>query len=295
MGDYTRRSYHSSWPSWRRGESLTGPLIGIELEVEANSDSYETLLELLPNFPPDQEPLTECDGSLDDECGVEIIFPPFPYNEVKKKSSVVGQCLSALDGHVYAHTETGMHMNVNVRQWSLRDKQLFSAMIHNLSEHQIKHLGGRAPNHYCSLVRNMPLTAYSELINDHAWACELQSRGARLELRFPQSTTDHKRIELLVDFIERLEKFVKTIPADWSPPGRRRRVGGLYYGYEEERYSYEELYTNFYKFLNKTKKGRRVLRVLTKGFEAFDEPDEKKPKTTTRSRVPARAAAVEAV
>lgn len=274
MGNYFRRSYHSSRVEWRHSRELEGGHIGIEFEVEADNDNgYEHLLDLLPDFPEGEGPITESDGSLSDWSGVEIIFPPVPYAELKKPTSVFRRSIAALNGHTFHHSITGMHMNVNIRGWSHRKKALFLAVIHNLSMTQIERLGGRRTNEYCGLYPGRSLQTYLGYRSSHGRAAECPS-DYRMELRFPQSTTNPDRINLLVDFIERLDKFLDTVPEDWTPAGGMRRIGGNTYGYSEELYDYTDLFSRFYKYLSRTKKGRRVLRVLQLGFSHFNDEDE---------------------
>lgn len=286
MGNYHRGGYHSHHPAWRNHQSLDGGHIGVEFEVEASGSwsSYSNLLRLLPDFPTGTGPITESDGSLDYERGVEIVFPPVPYEELKKATGVFGQCIRALHGHTRHNSNTGMHMNVNVRGWTRRKIGLFLALINNLSDAQLRNVGGRNPTGYCRADRNRSLESYSAFGATHGRAAE-QPTTTRLELRFPQSSTDPKRIELLVDFIERLDKFTDTVPDDWQPNGGSTTAGGQLYSRQVHHYDYTELFARFYKYLNLTKKGRRVLRVITGGFDEIDnEPEEKaaKPKSVAQ-------------
>lgn len=240
MGNYTRRSYHSQCPAWRNSDNLNGKYIGVEFECEPKgTDSYRKILDLLPDFKFGRSPLTETDMSLDSN-GVEIVFPPVSYKQLKNKKSVFAQSIAALQGNLKNTTRTGMHLNVNTRGWSVRHKEIFMAVFHHISQDALEAIGGRKLNHYCSQRRFRTLRE-ADCCSGHQYAAEW--RGNRVELRFPKPTTDHEHIKKLVEFIEMAERFakLKRIPMPTSTANLEQK---------------------FKKYLQGSKKGKRVLGYL---------------------------------
>ena len=202
---YERESYHSysSRPAWRNSYQLKGAFIGVELETVSNTGRYRSILDKLPEFNARCRPLTEEDGSLPDRSGVEIIFPPFRASTIKKSTSVLAKSMAAIDSVVAKnHRNTGMHINLNVADMLTLERTWMMHAVHCLNSEMLSNLGGRFPNNYCMPYPYQmyqggyqPSDHYASLCW-HGNAAELH--GSRLELRFPQSTTDHNRLKLLV-------------------------------------------------------------------------------------------------
>lgn len=240
MGNYTRRSYHSEWPAWRNSGNLNGKYIGVEFECEPKgTDSYRKILDLLPDFKFGRSPLTESDMSLGSN-GVEIVFPPVSYKQLKNKKSVFAKSIAALHGNLKNTTRTGMHLNVNTRGWSVQHKEIFVAVFHHISQDALETIGGRKLNRYCSQSKFQRLQEAC-YCGGHQYAAEW--RGNRIELRFPKPTTDHEHIKKLVEFIEMAERFAKL---------KRNPMPTSTVNLEQK----------FKKYLQGSKKGKRVLGYL---------------------------------
>jgi hypothetical protein len=270
MGNYVRGSYHGSHPRWRNGFNEEGNYVGIEFEVE--SSNYREVLRLLPDFPAEISPLTECDGSLGSN-GVEIIFPPIALSRLKRSDCSFHRSISAIKEVVRHHEGTGMHMNVNTRGWLNDATAVFCAVVHHLPEEHLRNLGGRRPTEYCAQMRGREFQSYRRGCVGHFAA---DNKPNRIEMRFPMSTCDKDRIDGLVDFIERLSVFATT-KTDFAV----KKVTQLKTPQSAENWwdepisaKYEELVGAFYSFLNRTKKGKKVLDILhTDVQEAPDVPD----------------------
>ena len=240
MGNYTRRTYHSEQPAWRDSDNLNGKYIGVEFECEPKgTDSYRKVLDLLPDFKFGRSPLTESDMSLGPN-GVEIIFPPVSYKQLKNKKSVFAKSIAALQDNLKDTTRTGMHLNVNTRGWSLQHKEIFVSVFHHISQCALEAIGGRKLNSYCSQHRFQRLREAS-YYSGHQYAAEWRSN--RVELRFPKPTTDHEHIKKLVEFIEMAEHFAKL---------KRNPMPT----------STANLEQKFKKYLRGSKKGKQVLGYL---------------------------------
>lgn len=237
MGNYSRHWYHSQQPTWRDSNNLNGKYIGVEFECEPKgTDSYRKILDLLPDFKFDRSPLTESDTSLGPN-GVEIIFPPVSYKQLKNKKSVFAKSIAALKGNLKDTTRTGMHLNVNTHGWRERDKEIFVAVFHHISQDALETIGGRKLNHYCYQDKFKHLHQAREC-SGHRFSAEW--RGNRVELRFPKPTTDHEHIKKLVEFVEMAERFAKL---------KRNPMPT----------TTDNLEQKFKKYLQGSKKGKRVL------------------------------------
>lgn len=261
MGKYVKREYHSysdygrAWwdttenkrqrnQSWRSDFDKEGPYIGVEFECISSAGNYSVLLDALPNFPFGREPLAEDDGSLPGRSGLELIFPPVSYKQLKKSSSVFGKCIAALDGKITTDRNiTGMHMNVNTNHWSADKKLLFIATFHNIMQEALECIGGRQLNTYCKQLPDEGLYYYEDVC-DHSYCAEYLDN--RVELRFPKSTTDHSKVTQLIEFIEVVETFAEVEVANCHQ-------------YEDSTHALE---ASFRKFCSKSKKGKRVLGYL---------------------------------
>ena len=240
MGSYTRRWYHSEWPEWRNSNNLNGKYIGVEFECEPKgTDSYRKILDLLPDFKFGRSPLTESDMSLGPN-GVEIVFPPVSYKQLKNKKSVFAKSIAALNGNLKNTTRTGMHFNVNTHGWSVQHKEIFVAVFHHISRDALETIGGRKLNRYCSQSKFRYLQSANGL-GGHRYAAEW--RANRVELRFPKPTTNHEHIKKLVEFVEMAERFAKL---------KRNPMPTTTVNLEQM----------FKKYLQGSKKGKRVLGYL---------------------------------
>ena len=240
MGNYTRHYYHTQQPAWRESNNLNGKYIGVEFECEPKgTNSYRKILDLLPDFKFGRSPLTETDMSLGNN-GVEIVFPPVSYKQLKNKKSVFAKSIAALKGNLKNTTRTGMHLNVNIRGWSWQHTQIFVAVFHHISRDALETIGGRKLNSYCSQNKFRYLQSAIDLAG-HQYAAEW--RGNRVELRFPKPTTNHEHIKKLVEFIEMAERFAKL---------KRNPMPTVTDNLEQK----------FKKYLEGSKKGKRVLGYL---------------------------------
>lgn len=206
MGNYRRTGYHGMNPEWRNTSNLRGKYIGVEFEcIAANGiGGYHTLLQLLPDFKFGRNPITESDGSLSSTNGVEIVFPPVSYRQLKNPKSVFARSIASLHGKTSTRSrQPGMHLNINIMGWTSDKQQIFSAVFHKLPRARLEAMGGRSLNRYCSQYNRNSLTNYRGSMW-HSVAC---NKGNRIELRFPKPTTDHKKIVQLVEAVEAIEMF----------------------------------------------------------------------------------------
>jgi len=265
MGHYKRLDYHEKAPSWRDRFSSKGKYIGVELECVSNAGGYENLLELIPRFGFGRGPIVEQDASLPYHTGMELIFPPVSYKQLKSPKSAFAKTIAALDGKVEGYNprrSVGMHLNVNTQGWSGNKKLLFIAVVHNLKKEALERIGGRALTSYCyQYDDSIQLDEYE--ITEHCTVAEWVHN--RIELRFPGTTTDHKRIKELVAFIEVLELFAEE-------EAKHVEDASGYYTDKLERM--------FVEFCKKSKKGREVLGYLY---------EEKSSKNSDSSAQPAKS------
>lgn len=243
-----RLNYHEKQPEWRNNFKAKGKYIGVELECVSNTGAYQDLLDLIPKFAFGRGPIAEEDGSLPHLSGVELIFPPVSYKQLKSNKSAFAKTLAAIEGvsrKDNSRTSVGMHLNVNTEGWSQNKKLLFIATIHHLKKEALERIGGRKLTSYCYQVDDVT-TLEGFLYNDiHSTAAEWLNN--RVELRFPGTTTDHQRIKELVAFIEALELFAEE--------------EAKHVTYASEYYT-DKLEHMFIEFCKKFKKGREVLTYL---------------------------------
>ena len=255
MGNYVRRAYHSQRPAWRNSTNLRGKYVGIEFECVSATQSYRDILNALPDFKFNRGPLVEQDGSLPSRRGVELIFPPVSYRQIKSSKSVFAKALKALEGKISTcATSPGMHININTAGWSYDKVCLFSAVVHNTPYNTLVKLGGRSLNSYCRQSPNLQLNFY-----DNRYHSVASAKNGRMELRFPKPTTDHEKLKWILEYVEVVERFAsKAAPRKyWSTTSA--------------------IYADFVKYASKTKKGKLVLGYLNGTNE------ETKKETSTNS------------
>lgn len=205
---YQLYSYHSNRPSWRRDTyTPRGKLYGIELEIE-NPNGRRAILACLPEVRRCNEfyrPVTETDGSLN-HTGVEIVFPPLAAKTLTNKASLFSRSLENLkENGAVASSRTGMHVNVNIADWS-RDKAIaFAAVINWVPSKYLTRVGGRrALNHYSQQCRN----GWMELARGH-YRGSATLRSNRVEVRFPKATLNMTRVKNVLSFLEFVEEYVE--------------------------------------------------------------------------------------
>lgn len=232
-----KKGYHSTMPDWRRGIGITGKVVGIELEVEGTSgNNYERLIGLMPELRTPDEVAVESDGSLSHEYGMEIVFPPISYDNIKKGLCNVTKVMESLDGSVqdrFTGGNAGMHMSVNRAHWSSRKLAYFTAVIHNIDKNKLQNIGGRTLTGYCQQHKDGSYAAdilrYSAGPCGHAYAAE--PKGTRVELRFPRSTTNVARLKALVTFIELVEEFAEEMDSGGYEQPTSAEIGPLFEEY----------------------------------------------------------------
>lgn len=240
MGNYIRREYHSQRPAWRNSRNLRGNYVGIEFECVSATQSYRDILNALPDFKFDRGPLAETDGSLPDARGVELVFPPVSYRQIKNSKSVFAKAMKALEGKISTHaTSPGMHVNINTSGWTSAQANIFAAVVHNTPTASLVRLGGRNLNTYCWQRFGVQLSYYGGMYHSVA-----SNKGNRIELRFPKPTTDHEKIKKIIEYAEVVERFAKK--ADSTKYGLMTST----------------IYADFVKYASKTKKGKLVLGYL---------------------------------
>lgn len=209
MGDYTRGMYHGNMPTWRNGRNQeAGQLVGFELEIE-NPNGYLSTLEALPDNTR-RKPIAEQDGSLNHRLGVEIVFPPYKYSAIKRKGAFFERAMSALEeAGCHAGLNCGLHMNINTNGWGEELRKIFTAVVNSFSAEQLANVGGRRLNGFCQQVLDQIDVTYTGSRNSHH--CLVSVRDNRLELRFPAATTDMRRYKTLVDFVDLVEKYSRTL------------------------------------------------------------------------------------
>lgn len=211
---------------WRRATNLEGKYIGVELEMESQTGLSGDIIRAMPKHFTEKDgdaPHLEHDGSLDDEAGIEIIFPPLRPWMLRDPTSYFYRAVDALDnwGKVHIHRECGMHMNVNCNGWSPYKKGLFVGTIHKMPYDKLTTIGGRLTNGFCSRdSEGKTWEYYSTQPSDcHGYAVEHKSNGKRLECRFPKATTNLDEIARLTFFLEYLEDWAEhQSKVEGTPP-----------------------------------------------------------------------------
>lgn len=205
---YNRERHGSVQPAWRKESNKPeGRMMGIEFEIE-HPDGFDRILEALPEpRDPKNTPVTERDGSLNDHCGVEIVFPPYKYAAFKSGTSFFARAMKALEeAGVESTVNCGMHMNINTTGWTADQRTAFVFFLHRFPRACIERIGGRTLNGYCNQYPELTFTA-AATHTQHVTLAGL--RPNRIEVRFPKATTDLNRVKNLTNFFELLEDYVK--------------------------------------------------------------------------------------
>lgn len=207
--EYQRTNYHEERPAWRVRTSPVGFKVGIELEME-HPIHYEDILAELPRFKRNR-PITEQDGSLNYNRGVEIVFPPYSVASLKDKRGNFQRTVRAIEESGAEPTRNcGMHLNVNTQGWGEQKRQVFTATLFLVSRQAIEMIGGRRLNGYCA-----PMNTYMLHFNiSHFYECSRGShsflvspRVGRIEARYPAATLNLEAINFNVYFLQCVEKF----------------------------------------------------------------------------------------
>lgn len=254
---YRLNDYHSVARPWRTSETRPGNLVGIELEIEHPS-SRSAILNCLPEFERDVAPITERDGSLDDDTGVEIIFPPIDPRDLVKRGSVFEKSIRALKQVGASVSErTGMHVNVNHGDWTENETKGFAALINLVPRIWLVRIGGRDYlNDYCEQAEFEDWDQVDENYTDH---CAAAIKFNRIELRFPAATTNMRRVRNVLAFAKLAEQYAKL---NW------RRIRDDLNSYDDGEGSYDDMCegvtAHFESWLSSrtTKSAAKVLSIL---------------------------------
>lgn len=225
--------YHGEMPDWRvTGLTKTGELFGIELEVEHVADRQVAADAVdavdYGGHPP---PVVERDGSLSETLGVEIVCPPLPIANVMDEDGYIARLMRKLreSGVPSKQRESvGMHVNVNVVDWTPQEKLLVQWCL-NAFYAGASHVGRRGNGGFGSFI---PTCRYAREVDGSlrmdtfpggkhsaAW---LRSPGNRfpagrgnalvMEARFPRSTLEIKELHDAIDYITAVRDWVRVAP-----------------------------------------------------------------------------------
>jgi hypothetical protein len=230
--------YHGNVPDWRRTtQTRQGELYGIELEVEHHADR-QAVADALDAFDPGEHPVpaVERDGSLDPVRGVEIICPPLPKRELADEAGYIGRMMRLLrESGVEPNQRTGcgMHVNINVVDWTPQEKLLVQWCLNAFSA-TARAVGNRGPSQpdaptfglfmpVFKLVRQpggaLEVVTYPGGKHCAAW---LRSPGAGfpsgkggalvMEVRFPRSTLEIGDLRAAIDYVIAVRDWVRAAP-----------------------------------------------------------------------------------
>lgn len=208
---YKLEGHGKKKPAWRTNSNAApNRRVGIEFEIE-NRLGFQAILDAIPDtLDPEEEPVTERDGSLLEGQGVEIVFPPFKHSQLKQAESFFGRTLKALeDAGAESNTRCGMHMNVSTTGWNDDTKRSFLFFLNEVEVGVLVAIGGRALNGYCGQGRGYGWQDALAL-NSHCICAGL--RPNRIEVRFPQATMDQAKVSMIVDFLDLLQDWA-ALPA----------------------------------------------------------------------------------
>jgi hypothetical protein len=301
MGNYTRSPYHSQNPAWRNGFRKHGQYIGIEYEMESSTGNYRDLLDLLPDMNGRNRPCTEMDGSLSSSSGIEIVFAPMSYRHLLRKDNTVKNAIRAMAPVAQPHPRTGMHCNINTYGWSVVKRALFTAMIQNMRPVDMERIGGRTATSYCRRVPNKPLNSYTSVMHHSA----AENKSDRIEIRFPQATSDPDRLDLIVSFADSLERFCAKHVNDYSQFIREELLEKPTSMSEfqwrfctstntHSKVCYLLLWNEYKNYLRASPRGsmrRKLLEVMESGYEAVDFDSSTEPSERIGEGVAVAAAA----
>ena len=219
MGNYVRDEYHESDVRDSRFCSRTkkeGKLVGVELEVECE-DGFGEVLDAVPDFETDG-PAMERDGSLNDSYGVEIIFPPIPADRITQARSTVARTMSAISKlNLNLSSGTGMHVSINCSDWSDNKAYRYIMAYHWLPREMIERVGGRRLTHYCYQDRTLAEDERSIYLYENPHELVAERDGYRIELRYPQATTDITRLAKVLTLSDMIEEWADSTNAtDWD-------------------------------------------------------------------------------
>lgn len=228
--------YHGAMPDWRRTDAAKkGDLLGIELEVH-NRHGRERSADALDEFVPGGRlpmPIAERDGSLDRRLGVEIICPPLSVDQATQDNGYIHRLMTLLQKAGTSPEPPngyGMHVNINIADWSLAEKVSVQYLINSfktLGEHIGRRPeGGNTFGGYIPVYRLgrqpgglLGMTTYPG--DKHAAAYIRMNAGGRMgrdangivmEVRLAKSTLDIQNLRNVVDYTFALRSFVRAAP-----------------------------------------------------------------------------------
>lgn len=260
---FVLRGYHSdhSNPAVRSPTNLTTDHVGIELEVVARSH-YRQVLSALPHPKrKNMRPLTEEDGSLPDDRGVEIIFPPFTIATLKRKGSYFSKVLSSIRPEVHdRRAGAGMHLNVSALS-SPSANALFMAVLHNIPTSAMLPIFQRNTTHYCRQERGRCLSAYAYSTSDfvfygnHSIGAIYRGGDYRgfgyIEVRFAASSVNHEAIVFILEFLKKVREFCEESAGSYD---LSNFIDADTYG--------EVIYLRFLTWLKRKRKTKLVTKII---------------------------------
>jgi hypothetical protein len=231
--------YHGTVPDWRRTNiSRPGELFGIELEVE-HVEHRQAIADALDELDVYPAPIVERDGSLDPHRGLEVICPPLSFANIKDDDGYVARLMRLLrEAGVPMNQRAGcgMHVNVNVVDWTPQEKLLVQWCL-NAFAGTGRHVGRRDATtpgrvdgdtfgnfvpifqYTTQFQRHLQLRTFPGGKHSAAW---LRSPGHGIpsgdgaalvmEARFPKSTLEIKDLHAAIDYIMAVRDWIRVAP-----------------------------------------------------------------------------------
>lgn len=176
-------------------------LLGVELELDAHTDNYDAFTR--------KNVLCEGDGSLSDETGVEFIFRPFPYSQIRQDDGVFHNILKDIQNICDDNREShyGCHISINGAPMT-PDHQFRFAKFFHCTEKLSTYIGGRKANRYC---RFYPFEPWREIYHfDDKYLAAAYRGSSRIELRFFKATTDWTKLKVYFEYTWAVWNYTKT-------------------------------------------------------------------------------------
>lgn len=222
--------HHTPNSAWRQNTNLDGNFVGLELETH-NRKGRDVTDRAIGDSGINYKgvaPICETDGSISHTLGTEIICPPVSLANAIKAGGFVDKLLDIL--HEAGVTEEpernyGMHMNINVRNWTAQERYLHMFVLRCLKS-IAQDLGKRTGESNTGNNVDGYWNPWNDLVFAHngfsytppskynpSW---IRRNNAVMEVRYPKAVLTFNHVKTNISFMYSIRAFLNTEAGRWA-------------------------------------------------------------------------------
>lgn len=157
-----------------------------------------------------QDVVFERDGSLqDDDCGVELIFPPYSIDELRNPNGEFARVMAlAVENGAYTDQACGVHITVNTATMLERHTEQFIRAVYAMHRVSV-FVAGRDTDKLAGRTSFASFKNIGHVTDDTKYAAVNQRENNTWEFRLFDSSTEHDTLLSYADYIAAIREWTR--------------------------------------------------------------------------------------